>query len=276
MIHRLTDVAAALSLAADAAHGAEPEHQLRVSTMAARLAAELGLPEDQCSHCYDAALLRWLGCTATAQVLSAWMGDEIEAHRAVPRFSGPLDPLLNLVRNAGAGRDLPHRLLVLMDALRAGPGAVFGPTCEASTELAGRLGYPPEVVAALGVAFERFDGKGWPGKLAVDGIPIAAQVAMLAEDVVALADLDGQAAALEEIGRRSGHQYSPDLVRALQRISADTFAEFVGADAWVVSTGCDPQPQRSIPPEALAESLTVVADFVDIKVPGLAGHSRGV
>jgi HD-GYP domain-containing protein (c-di-GMP phosphodiesterase class II) len=269
-------VAAVLSLAADSAHGAAAEHQLRVSIMAARLAAELRLPETERRDCYDAALLRWLGCTATAQVLSGWYGDEIEAHRHTPHFAAPLDPLLDLVRHAGAGMDLPHRILVLLDALRAGPGAVFGATCEASTELAGRLGYAPEVVAALGLAFERFDGKGWPGKLRGDAIPVAAQVAMLADDVVALADLDGEVAAMDEIRPRAGSHYSPDIVDTLNRLAADIFAEFVGADAWLLSAACDPLSDRVIAPEAVAETLTVVADFVDIKVPGLAGHSRGV
>jgi HD-GYP domain-containing protein (c-di-GMP phosphodiesterase class II) len=272
----LSELAATLSLAADFAHGAEAEHQLRVSIMAARLAEELGLAETERRNCYDAALLHWLGCTATAQALSGWYGDEIEAHRHVPRFARPLDPLLDLLRHAGAGKDLPHRLLVLLDALRAGPGAVFGATCEASTVLAGRLGYSPEVVAALGVAFERFDGKGWPGKLRGDAIPVAAQVAMLADDAVALADLDGEVVAMEEIRRRAGTHYGPDMVAALNSLAADTFAEFVGADAWQLAAACDPLPDRLIAPEAVAETLTAVADFVDIKVPGLAGHSRGV
>ena len=135
---RLSEVAATLSLAADAAHGAAAEHQLRVSILAARMAAELRLTETEQRNCYDAALLRWLGCTATAQLLSGWMDDEIEAHRHAARFAGPLDPLLELLRHAGAGMDLPHRIVVLLGALRAGPGAVFGSTCEASTELAGR------------------------------------------------------------------------------------------------------------------------------------------
>jgi HD-GYP domain-containing protein (c-di-GMP phosphodiesterase class II) len=172
--------------------------------------------------------------------------------------------------------DLPRRILVLLDALRAGPGAVFGTTCEASTELAGRLGYEPEVVAALDVAFERFDGKGWPGKLRGDAVPVAAQVAMLADDAVALADLDGEVAAMEEIRRRAGSHYSPDIVATLSGLVVDIFAEFAGADAWLLSAACDPLPDRGIAPEAAAETLTVVADFVDIKVPGLAGHSRGV
>ena len=276
MTMRRSELAAALSLAADAAHGALAEHQLRVSIMAARLALQLKLPERERRECYDAALLRWLGCTGTAQLLSGWMGDEIEAHRHTPHFAGPLDPLLELVRYAGAGMDLPHRLLVLLDALRAGPGAVFGSTCEASTELADRLGYEPEVVAALGLAFERFDGKGWPGKLRGDGVPIAAQVAMLADDAVALADFDGEGPAMEEIRRRAGSQYSPDLVATLTAVAPGVFAEFVGADAWSLSAASDPEPDRCVAPEAVVDVLTALADFVDLKVPGLAGHSRGV
>ena len=269
-------MAATLSLAADAAHAAAPEHQLRASVLAARLGAELGLPPDDQRACYDATLLRWLGCTATAQLLSGWEGDELAAHARGARFAGPLDPLRELARHAGAGLDLPHRLLVLFDALRAGPGAVFGSTCEAGAELAGRLGYTADVVAALGVAFERFDGKGWPGALRGDGIPVAAQVAMLADDTVTLADLHGTGPALEEVRRRAGRTYGPDLTAALDRIAAEAFAGFAGADAWELAARSDPEPARRLAPAAVDEALTVVADFVDLKVPGLAGHSRAV
>lgn len=86
MHRRLSDLAAALSLASDLGHGAALEHQLRVAVLAVRVADEMGLDAAQCRDSYDVALLRWLGCTATAQPLSAWMGDEIAAHNE-PRGS---------------------------------------------------------------------------------------------------------------------------------------------------------------------------------------------
>lgn len=113
-----------------------------MAVLAGRLAEELGLAGPDRRDCYDAALLRWLGCTATAQPLSAWMGDEIAAHRRAARFATPLDPLLEILRGYPAGsRCWPAP---------CGPGVVFGSACEASTHLAARLGYSPGVVARSG------------------------------------------------------------------------------------------------------------------------------
>jgi len=155
MLRRLTDAAAALSLAAELGHGQMPEHQLRVAVLATRLATELDLGLDERRDCFDSALLRWLGCTAVAQPLSAWWGDEIAAHQRAARFNGPLDPLLEILRRAGGGRPWPARLAVVAGALRAGPAVLFGSTCDAGTHLAERLGYGPGVLTALGLTFQR-------------------------------------------------------------------------------------------------------------------------
>src|SRR5258706_9654291 len=113
MLRRFTDTAAAISLAAELGHGQQPEHQLRVAVLAVRLASELGLGAEEQRDCFDSALLRWLGCTAVAQPLSSWWGDEIAAHQRAARFAGPLDPLLEILGRAGAGRPLPARIAVV-------------------------------------------------------------------------------------------------------------------------------------------------------------------
>src|SRR5450631_660714 len=216
MSRRFSDTAATLSLAAELGHGLSPEHQLRVAVLAARLAVEVGLGVDERRDCFDSALLRWLGCTAVAQPLSAMLGDEIAAHRRAAQFAGPLDPLLEILRRAGAGRGLPARLAMLGGALRAGPAVLFGSTCEASTHLAERLGYGPGVITALGLTFERFDGKGWPGTLRADAIPPAAQIAMITDDFATLAGLTDVPTACAQVEHRADAHYDPALVRALE------------------------------------------------------------
>lgn len=185
-----------------------------------------------------------------------------------------MDPLLEILGRAGAGRGLPARLAIVAGALAAGPAVLFGSTCEASTHLAERLGYGPGVIAALGLTFERFDGKGWPGTLRGDAIPLAAQIAMITDDLATLAGLADLSTACAEVARRAGTRYDPVLVRALEPLAAPTLAEFDGADAWAVAESCDPAPEREVGPDRVTETLLVVADFVDIKVPGMAGHSR--
>lgn len=272
----LTDLAAVLSLAGDLGHGAPLEHQLRVAVLARRIADALGLSVDERRDAFDAALLRWLGCTATAHPLAAWMGDEIAAHRRAARFAGPLDPLVEILRSAGAGLPAHRRLAVLLGALRDGPGVIFGSACEAGEHLATRLGYGAGATAAIAVAFERFDGKGWPGRLRGDAVPVAARVAMVAEEATALAEVTDATSALAEAAARAGRAYDPDVVAALARIGPDTFAELADADGWAAVTAADPAPERLVADDRVTAMLEVVADFVDLKAPGMAGHSRGV
>jgi HD-GYP domain-containing protein (c-di-GMP phosphodiesterase class II) len=276
VLRRLTDLAGALSLATDLAHGAPPEHQLRVAVLCSRVAAELGLTDDDRRDAFDAGLLRWLGCTAVAQPLAQLMGDEIASHRRGARFDGPLDPLLEILRNAGAGLPIPQRVAVLAGALRTGPGVLFGSTCEAAADLAGRLGYSADVVGALSVTFERYDGKGWPGKLSGDAIPIAARIAMAAEDIVTIAEFAGPETAEEELSKRAGRQHDPAVVTALRRVHRAAYGDFDSGDAWELLSAADPRPDRYVGDNEIEERLLVVADMVDLKVPTMAGHSRAV
>ena len=49
--------------------------------------------------------------------------------------------------------------------------------------LAERLGLPEEVQESVGSSYEQWDGKGWPGELGGDSIPVAARLAQFAEFV---------------------------------------------------------------------------------------------
>ena len=276
MVRRLTELAGALSLATDLAHGAPPEHQLRVAVLCSRVAADLGLNQQDQQDAFDAGLLRWLGCTGAAQPLARWVGDEIAAHRRGARFDKPYDPLLEVIRNAGAGFRLGQRAVVLAGALRSGPGLLFGNTCEAAAELAGRLGYSAAVVTALEVAFERFDGKGWPGTMAGEAIPVPARIAMAAEDLVTIAEFAGPETAAGELGKRAGRQHDPAVVAVARRVHPAIHDDFRSGDAWALLAAADPKPAPPIGDDELDDRLLVVADFVDLKVPTMAGHSRAV
>ena len=49
--------------------------------------------------------------------------------------------------------------------------------------MAEQLSLPDEVLEAIGAAYERWDGRGWPGELEGDDVPLAARVAQVAEYV---------------------------------------------------------------------------------------------
>jgi HD-GYP domain-containing protein (c-di-GMP phosphodiesterase class II) len=265
----------ALSLASDLSHAAAPEHQLRATLLASRVATTMGLGADDARDAFDATLLRWLGCTGTAPTLASWMGDEIAAHQRATGFASQLDPLLDILRHAGSGRSLGARVATVAGALRAGPAAIFGAACDSSTHLAARMGYGPGVVAALGVAFERWDGKGWPGRLRGEGVPVAAQVAMVADEAELLAASLRVDEARVAIGARAG-RHDPALVAVVMDVADDWLAERASPELWSVVRDLDPDPTRVVADEDVDSVLSACADYVDIKTPATVGHSRGV
>jgi HD-GYP domain-containing protein (c-di-GMP phosphodiesterase class II) len=217
-----------------------------------------------------------LGCTAVADPLSYLFGDEIEAHRRGARFVTPLDPVLEIVRRAGAGLPVIERVGVVTRGLRGGPGALFAGTCEAAGELANRLGYPKTVASALSLTFARYDGKGWPRGAGGDALPVPIRVVQAAEDTTSLIEIFGIDSVADQLAARAGRQLDPLVVGAVRRVIADVHAGLECGDAWTLLHDADPDPSREITDEQVDEMLLVAADLVDLKVPARAGHSRRV
>src|SRR5439155_6052621 len=171
---------------------------------------------------------------------------------------------------------LPGRLAAIRHALSEGPSVLYGSTCEAGTRLAARLGYPEAVVEALGVAFERWDGHGWPGRLRGQAIPLCARVAMLADDAATLAETVGPELAMEAIASRERRNYDPDLVGLFRRVAPAWLEECGSGDAWALAAARDPGAERELGGSQRDEAFLVIADLVDVKTPATLGHSRGV
>ena len=63
--------------------------------------------------------------------------------------------------------------------------------------LAEQLELPDEVLDALGAAYERWDGRGWPGELDGEEVPVASRIAQVAEFVEVANRMGGVEAAQE-------------------------------------------------------------------------------
>ncbi len=57
------------------------------------------------------------------------------------------------------------------------------------------LGLGTDALAALDASYEQWDGKGWPGRLSGDAVPVAARLAMIGEYVEVAHRVGGVAAA---------------------------------------------------------------------------------
>jgi HD-GYP domain-containing protein (c-di-GMP phosphodiesterase class II)/DNA-binding CsgD family transcriptional regulator len=142
--------------------------------------------------------------------------------------------------------------------------------------LAERLGLPEVVQQAVGSSYEQWDGKGWPGELAGDRIPVAARLAQFSEFVEVAHRLGGVDAALALAERRAGSQFDPSIADALRSDPDGTLGELDSAHTWSAVIDAEPTLRVTLSDDAFDQALLAIADFVDLKSPYTLGHARAV
>lgn len=278
---RLAELVAALSLATDLGTGQPLEHALRTCLLSLELARRSGVAADQLADVYYVALLRFVGCTADAADTAAGVGGDDIAFLATmaPAWMGSSgEQLRALVRATGAGLPLPRRVGTLA-AMLTDPGDAarsLAAHCEAAQLLSARLGVGAGVTDALGRAYERWDGKGLPGRIAGNEVPAPVRVVVVARDVELWTRIAGPDATTDLVRRRSGHAYDPTVAASFLEDPTGVLDAGRSSDAWQATLDAEPSPWVRIHEDGLDAALTAFADFADLKSPWLRGHSRGV
>ncbi len=269
---RLSELLATLSLATDLGTGQPLGHGLRTSLLAVALGRELGCPPEQLRSVHQVALLRFLGCTSdageTAQMVG---GDEVNFNAVMaPVVSGTAGESLRLMGKAVGVGQSPARKTRLIVGMLTDLGAdqrIFSNHCEVAAMLASRLGLAESVTHALGHAYERWDGKGFPAGLAGEEIPLEVRVSTVARDVDLF--VRGTDDVHDVLQRRREKAYDPAVVDAYRRVGA-THPEA----EWDEVIDAEPEPIVYI--ENIDQVLAVVADFTDLKSRWTRGHSPQV
>lgn len=277
---RLVELVAALSLGIDLGFGQPMEHVLRQSLIALRLADQVGLDDEQRSAVYYSALLVDVGCHTDAHEQVKWWGDDI-ALKAT-KYDHDMRSLrgtLTSMRMLGAGNQPLHRLRVGLDFFASGHKEVdhmVESHSQLARALARELSLPDGVQEAVATAYERWDGRGWPGELAGEAIPLASRLSQLAEYIEVAHRLGGVGAALTLAEERAGGQFDPTLVAVLIEHATDVLGGLGDAPSWDSVIAAEPALGMVLRDDEVETALTGVADFVDLKSPYTLGHSRAV
>jgi HD-GYP domain-containing protein (c-di-GMP phosphodiesterase class II) len=277
---RLADLVAALSLGVDLGFGQPMEHVLRQCLIALRLAERAGLDDDARSVVYYTALLVNVGCHADAHEQAKWFGDDIDLkshkYQHEPRS---IAGAVAAMRSLGRGNPPLHRFRVGLEFALSGFRELDG-MIEAHAALAGslaaELGLPVPVQQAVGASYEQWDGRGWPGELRGDAVPVASRLAQLAEYVEVAHRIGGTSGAMTLARERSGTQFDPSLVGLLCGDAEDILGDLDTAQTWDVVIGAEPALGVRLDGEQLDAALLGVANFVDLKSPCTLGHARAV
>jgi HD-GYP domain-containing protein (c-di-GMP phosphodiesterase class II) len=135
----------------------------------------------------------------------------------------------------------------------------------------------PETVGRyVGSTFERWDGKGLPGILAGDEIPMAVRIVSVARDVDVFQRLGGWALAREVLLKRRARSYDPAVAGVFLDRGEVWLREAEGPSVWDAVLAAEPAPQATVDEEDFDAVLGAFADFVDLKSPFTLGHSPAV
>jgi len=277
---RLAELVAALSLGVDLGFGQPMEHVLRQCLIALRLAGHAGLGEQDRVAVYYTALLVNVGCHADAHEQAKWFGDDItlKSGKYVHEL-GSVRGMLATMRLVGAGNPPLHRFRVGLEFALSGHRELDGMISQharLARTLAEQLDLPGQVREAIGAAYEQWDGRGWPGLLKADAVPIAARIAQLAEFVEVAHRVSGTEGATALARRQAGKQFDPALAALLCAKAQDILAGLEAVPAWQVVIASEPALAVELSDEQLDNALAAIANFVDLKSPFTLGHSVAV
>lgn len=270
---------AALSLATDVGMAQPLEQGLGVCVLAVRFAEELGVSDEERCRIHRIALLRHIGCTAETVEFAAMVGDELEARRhggswvdwGRPREA--LGFMLGTMARGSPPMEAARRIARLPAAVpRMREGAIA--VCEVAELLGARFGLDATMTAELVSVYERWDGKGFPGRLRGGAIPITARIVQLAEGARMFGARDGAAAALAVLRRRAGGAYDPALVERFCAGGEALLASLEVPSLWEQTVAIG--GRDVLDGEALDRALRAIGEFADLKSPSTVGHSHGV
>jgi HD-GYP domain-containing protein (c-di-GMP phosphodiesterase class II) len=135
---------------------------------------------------------------------------------------------------------------------------------------------PEEVVAAIGAAYERWDGRGWPGELEGEEIPLAARLAQIAEYIEVANRLGGVDAVKRLARERRGGDFDPVLADLVEAEGDVILSDLDTVGVWGAVIDAEPALAVMLAGERFDAALLAIANFVDLKSPYFLGHGRAV
>jgi HD-GYP domain-containing protein (c-di-GMP phosphodiesterase class II) len=277
---RLAELVAALSLGIDLGFGQPMEHVLRQCLIALRLAEGIRLEEQQRANVYYTALLVNIGCHTDAHEQAKWFGDDI-ASKAI-KYEHEMRSLrmaASSLRFLGSGHPPLHRFKLGLEFVLSGhrelDGMIEAHAAMART-LGEQLGLATEVIEALAAAYEFWDGRGWPGKLAGEQVPIASRLAQLAEFAEVAHRVGGVDGVRKLVRKRGGKQFDPKLADLLDAEAEIILAGLDSTGTWDAVIDAEPALAITLTEERFDTALRAIANFVDLKSPYFLGHASAV
>ncbi|NBN76730.1 HD domain-containing protein [Microvirga tunisiensis] len=281
---RLAELLGSLSFALDMTEGQPEGHCIRCCYIGMAVAGALGLDGEAVDDLYFTLLLKDLGCSSNAaRICELYLADDISFKRDFKTIDGSLSAALRFVfAKTGLKSGLSERIRAIVHILQNGGEISRGlieTRCHRGADIAAKMRFSAGVQDGIRCLDEHVDGSGKPLGLAGEAVPLAANIALLAQVADVFQIGHGRAAALAEIRARSGSWFRPALVQAFETAAGRPgfWEDLARPDLPDLVFAMAPaRRDREVDEDYLDEIAEAFSDIVDAKSPYTADHSNRV
>ena len=281
---RLAEVLGALSHALDMVEGQPAGHCVRCCWIGIHIGRELGLTQDQLWELYYTLLVKDVGCSSNAaRICQIYMMDDITFKRDLMTVNGSLPQVLRFVlSHTGMNAGLAERFRALVNVFQNGGEIVqelMEARCDRGAEIARKMRFSDNVIAAIRSFDEHWDGGGRPARIAGEDIPIYSRVSLVAQIADVFQTTGGIEAAKQEIRNRAGTWFEPRVAEAFERVAADEeFWRVLRSEKlYNAIFALEPAQQATLVDEDYLDDIAAgFAQVIDSKSPYTSGHSERV
>lgn len=281
---RLADLLGALSYALDLTEGQPKGHCIRCCWIGTQLGMRLKLWPEELSDIYYAILLKDLGCSSNAaRICQLYLADDISFKRDFKQYDGSLPQALRFILgHTGLETGLAERFRAIIHVLKNSgeiSRELIEARCHRGAEIAARMRFSKQVCDGIQNLDEHWDGSGKPEGLKGEAIPLASQIALLAQVADVFYLTNGPQAAMREISHRAGTWFDPQLVEVFQQLQQEPlFWDMLGQEDLPAHVS-DIEPAKTlryVDEDYLDEIATAFAQVIDAKSSFTGGHSERV
>ncbi len=281
---RGAELIGALSHALDITEGQPRGHCHRVCWMGMKLGEGINMPREELSDLYYALLLKDLGCSSNAaRICQLYLADDRKFKADFKLIDGSLSQALRFVlTHTGLESGMAERFRAIINIMRNGgqiSRELIEARCHRGADIARQMGFSKVVADAIQNLDEHWDGSGKPEGHVRRAIPVASQIALLAQVADVFFMAGGREAATREVEARAGTWFDTDLVDVFTNlVEFDEFWEpLVAPDLATRILALEPKEHIRIADEDYLDRVAKgFAMVVDSKSPFTAGHSSRV
>ncbi len=281
---KLSELIAALSHALDITEGQPEGHCVRCCWIGMHIGRKIGMSDRELWELYYVLLLKDLGCSSNAaRICELYVTDDLSFKHDFKTVGDSLPHVLHFVlTHTGLKAGLADRFRSVLKILREGgeiAKELIATRCQRGAEIARLLRFPEGVAQGIYSLDEHYNGNGKPEGLKADAIPRHARIALLAQVIDVFNTADNAQAALDEVRRRSGQWFDPELVQAFEAVALDSGFWETLSSAQIDQAVLELEPEGFEVPldeDYLDDIADAFGQVIDSKSPYTSGHSTRV